>query len=177
MRQRWVDGFNVIHCLPELASMAADDNEACRRAFLRLLAPLVYGSGERWTVIFDAPRPGRARAPGPIEVVYALDADAWIVARLEKERHADAVTVVSSDEKDIGRRARALGAKVLPAAVLVRALQGEDAPEFIEPEKPEHVSPEEVDFWLDAFGAGGSSEPWARSDTFESEREDDEQDL
>lgn len=177
MKQRWVDGFNVIHRLPELAAMLAEDNEGCRRSFLRLLAPLVFESNERWTVVFDAPRPGRAKAPGPIDVVYAADADGWIVAELEKARHADAVTVVTSDEKDIGRRARALGAAVMSADALVRALSGDDAPEPAGPEKPDSVSPDEVDFWLDAFGGGASGEPKRRFDTIDDPPDDDERDL
>ena len=138
MKERWVDAFNVIHRLPELAAMLAEDNEACRRAFLSKLAPLVYASGERWTVIFAAPRPGRASAPGPIAVVYAKSADAWIVDGLERARHADAITVVSSDEKDIGRRARALGAAVMPAEALARVLHGEEqaAPSAAAPSRP-----------------------------------------
>ncbi len=128
------------------------------------LAPLVYASGERWTVIFDAPRPGRASAPGPIEVVYATSADAWIVDGLEKAMHADAITVVSSDEKDIGRRARALGAAVMSAATFARILNEEQETRPLEAEKPEQVSEAEVDYWLDAF-AGDSEGAKRRSDS------------
>ncbi len=152
MKQRWVDAFNVIHRLPDLAELLTEDNEACRQAFLHMLAPLVHSSGERWTVIFDAPRPGRASSPGPIDVIYAKSADAWIVAGLEEARHPDAITVVSSDEKDIGRRARALGAAVMSADALARILRGKVKTELPDPEKPERVSQAEVDYWLDAFG-------------------------
>ena len=177
MKQRWVDAFNVIHKMPDLAHMVEEDNEACRRLFLSLLAPLVFKSGERWTVVFDAPRSGRASAPGPINVVYAPHADTWIVNQLEKERHADAITVVSSDEKDIGRRARALGATVVPSSALVRALLGDDAPPADGPEKPDDVSADEVDYWLDAFGGGASGEPKERFDTIEKAPEEEEREL
>ncbi len=173
MKQRWVDAFNVIHRLPDLVAMLPEDNEACRQAFLDRLAPLVYASGERWTVIFDAPRPGRASAPGPIEVVYAPSADTWIVNGLEKAMHADAITVVSSDEKDIGRRARALGAAVMSAATFARILNEVQEAHPPAAEKPEQVSEAEVDYWLNAFG--GSGEPNQRSgahdDPPEEERE------
>ncbi|MCB1162627.1 MAG: NYN domain-containing protein [Candidatus Krumholzibacteriia bacterium] len=175
MKERWVDGFNVMHLLPELVARLESDPEGARRRFLRLLAPLVFRSGERWTVVFDGPRGGRAKAPGPIDVIYAPHADSWIVEALERHRHPDAVTVVSSDEKDIGRRARALGASVQSAASLLRALAGDDAPpEPAEPEKPDSVSPEEVDFWLDAFGGGASGEPKRRFDTLKGDDPDPE---
>jgi predicted RNA-binding protein with PIN domain len=176
LKQRWVDAFNVIHRLPELTPLLAENNEACRQAFLAMLAPLVYASGERWTVVFDAPRPGRASAPGPIDVVYARSADAWIVDGLERAMHADAITVVSSDEKDIGRRARALGATVMSAATLARILRGEAEPELLEAEKPDQVSEAEVDYWLDAFGGGGSGEPKQRFDTID-DPPDEEREL
>jgi len=179
VKQRWVDAFNVIHKMPDLAHLAAEDNEACRRLFLSLLAPLVFKSGERWTVVFDAPRSGRSSAPGPITVIYAPHADTWIVNQLENERHADAITVVSSDEKDIGRRARALGATVVPSSALVRALRGGNAPAPTpdESEKPESVSADEVDYWLDAFGGGASGEPKERFDSIEEPPEEEERDL
>jgi len=163
VNERWVDGFNVIHRLPELAALAADDLEECRDRFLRLLAPIVFRSGERWSVIFDAPRAGRGRAPGPIDLVYASDADAWILDRLRAHPHPAQVCVVSSDEKDIGREARALGARVMPADELVATLRRrqrrEDPGEEAAGEKPEQVSPEEVDYWLDQFGDGETGEP------------------
>jgi predicted RNA-binding protein with PIN domain len=165
MNERWVDGFNVMHRLPGGAEELAADPEAARRRFLGLLAPQVYTSGERWTVVFDAPRAGRARAPGPIEVVYAPDADAWLVAALEQHPHPERVTVVTSDEKDIGRRARALGASVLSAAALVRAMAAGAPPPPPGPEKPEQVSAADLDYWLDAFGGGASGEPKSRFDT------------
>jgi len=165
MNERWVDGFNVMHRLADCAALLAEDPEAARRRFLDLLAPLVYTSGERWTVVFDGPRSGRARAPGPIEVVYAPSADAWLTAALEKHPRPARVTVVTDDEKDIGRRARALGAAVLPAASILRALSGGEAEAPPEPEKPEQASAEDVAFWLDAFGGGASGEPKRRFDT------------
>jgi hypothetical protein len=178
VKERWVDGFNVMHGLPELVERLQSDSEGARRRFLRLLAPLVYRSGERWTVVFDGPRSGRAKAAGPIDVVYAPDADAWIVDALERHRHPDAVTVVSSDEKDIGRRARALGASVLPAAALLRALREGGESEPVEaPEKPETVSPDEVDYWLDAFGGGASGEPKRRFDTLKGDDADPDDDA
>ncbi len=174
MKQRWVDAFNVIHRLPDLVDLLSEDNEACRQAFLDRLAPLVFSSGERWTVIFDAQRPGRASAPGPIDVIYAISADAWIVDGLEKARHADAITVVSSDEKDIGRRARALGASVMSAATFARILNEAQETRPLEAEKPEQVSEAEVDYWLDAF-AGDSAGPKRRSDTADGPPEEEQE--
>ena len=161
MSERWIDGYNVMHRLPEIAGMLADQPEEGRALFLRRLAPLVFRSRESWTVVFDAPRQGRGSAAGPIHVVYTQDADGWIIARLREHAHPGQVTVVTSDEQDIGRAARELGARVLSADDLVAALEKRQSalapPE--RPEKPETVSDEERDFWLDQFGGGGSGEP------------------
>lgn len=164
MNERWVDGFNLMHRFADCVDLLATDPEAARRRFLGLLAPLVYASGERWTVVFDGPRAGRARAPGPIEVVYAPSADAWLVAALEKHPRPARVTIVTDDEKDIGRRARALGAAVLSGSALQRALREGEAEPPPGPEKPEQASAEDVAYWLDAFGGGASGEPKRRFD-------------
>lgn len=165
MNERWVDGFNLMHRFADCVALLAADPEAARRRFLGLLAPLVYASGERWTVVFDGPRAGRARAPGPIEVVYAPSADAWLVAALEKHPRPARVTIVTDDEKDIGRRARALGATVLSGAALLRAMSEGETEAPPDPEKPEQASAEDVAYWLDAFGGGASGEPKRRFDT------------
>ncbi len=158
MSERWVDGFNVMHKLPGMADLLAENHEEARERFLRLLAPRVFRSRERWTVVFDGQSSGRDQAPGPIRVIFAPSADAWIRAQLDRHANPRIVTVVSSDEKDIGAHARGLGARVESAESLASKLasqsKGEDASE-----KPEDSTAEEIDFWLDQFGGDESGEP------------------
>jgi len=157
--ERWVDGFNVMHKLGGMADRLAENHEGAREKFLRLLAPLVFRGRERWTVVFDGQGAGRDQAPGPIRVIFAPDADAWIIRSLESHLNPKSVTVVSSDEKDIGGKARALGAQVESAESLASKLRRRVSGEAAEPEKPESSTSEEIDFWLDQFGGGETGEP------------------
>ncbi|MCP4548269.1 MAG: NYN domain-containing protein [bacterium] len=156
-RELWIDGFNVIHQLPDLVDLLASEPQEARRRFLRMLASPASRSSERWFVIFDGPRPGRDFAPGPIEIVYAPSADAWIVEELRDHPNARLITVVSSDVKDIGRSARQLGAIVISAQDFIGRLRrrrkpGPGAPESAGSEKPEFSSEAEVNYWLERFG-------------------------
>ena len=152
--ERWVDGFNVLHCFPHLADRLGDDPEGAREDFLRMLAPLALRGGEKWTVIFDGPRGERDRAPGPIDLVFCRDADAWILNALRRHARPRQVTVVSSDEKDIGREAREMGARVESAASLAGKLRKRRAVRPA-PEKPDQETAEGVEYWLDRFDASG----------------------
>ena len=148
--ERWIDAYNVIHKLPGLAADLGEDPEGVRERFLRMLAPLALRSGERWTLVFDGPRGGRDRAPGILHIVFCRDADAWILDALRRHANARLVTVVSSDEKDIGRAARQLGARVESAQSLVQKLRAR-RPAQAPPEKPDGENDEGVEYWLDLF--------------------------
>ena len=158
-RRRLIDGYNVMHRLPGFPELIDRDQAEARERFLRLLAPLALRSKESWTVVFDGPGGGSDHAPGPLAVVFARDADAWIMRELRASRRPGSMTVVTSDEKDIGRAARALGAAVLSAEEIVASLRkrasGGDRPP--PPEKPEHASQAEVEYWLRRFGEAGEA--------------------
>ncbi len=169
-RERWIDGFNVIHRLPELTALLGSEPEEARLRFLRMLASPASNSQERWFVIFDGPRAGRDFAPGPIEIVYAPSADRWSIDELRDHPDAGLITVVSSDEKDICRSARQLGAKVISADEFVATLlKRRRAKPQSEPGsdggKPEHSSKKEIQYWLKRFSDSPPTE------------EDEEQDL
>jgi predicted RNA-binding protein with PIN domain len=160
LNERWVDAFNVMHKIGRLKSLMEKDLEEAREEFLRMLAPKVFRSGERWTVVFDGLSLGREKAPGPIHVIFTSDADAWILSSLRRHANPKSVTVVSSDEKDIGPEARAMGARVESADTLVKRLgTSRGAADRHASEKPDRSTPEEIDFWLDQFGGGETGEP------------------
>lgn len=158
MRERWVDAFNVIHRLPDLAALLDSDHGACRARFLEALAPLALRSRERWTVVFDGPRRATERAPGRLRVVTAPSADEWILRALADHPRPAEVTVVTSDERDIGGPTRARGARVEPADALAASIEKRrrrrEAPPPAAPEKPGAPGADEVRYWLRRFGAG-----------------------
>ena len=156
-----MDGYNVMHRIPGFPEIIERDQEEARERFLRLIAPLALRAKESWTVVFDGPGGGRDRAPGPVDVVFTRDADAWILRELRAERHPGSVTVVTSDEKDIGREARSLGAAVQSADAMAAAIakRKRGAAPRPAPEKPEHSSEADVDYWLRRFGEADGEAP------------------
>jgi predicted RNA-binding protein with PIN domain len=154
--QRWVDAFNVIHLIPEIVELLGEYPEEARERFLRMLLPLAASGGEIWTVVFDGPRGGRQLGPGPIEVVFAPSADSWIVSHLRSHPQPSSVTVVSSDEKDICRSARQLGARVISSREFVASIRRRRERAYTPrpvSEKPESSSAAEIDYWLERFEA------------------------
>jgi predicted RNA-binding protein with PIN domain len=123
---KWlIDGYNVIRRDPDLRGAEAESLEAGRRALLARLAEHASSSSDRFTVVFDgAPVPGRAAAPGRLEVVFSrppLKADDVLV-RLARREGAGAVVVTS--DRAVGDAARRAGCAVIDAEEFLARLGG-----------------------------------------------------
>ena len=103
-----VDGNNLLHRLPL--------GERSRAAVRRLVLERTRGQRQRITVVFDGPPPPEAPAVeplGPVTIRYAGSraADDVIIAALPEGPPARQWVVVT-DDRELGRRARELGAEV-----------------------------------------------------------------
>jgi hypothetical protein len=155
-----IDGYNLIHAMPELARFVAGDLERARDGLVSKLAVYRSGRGVRVTVVFD----GRSmaaqsgRPPGGIEVVFSRapqTADAKIKTMLSLERSPRSWTVVTSDNS-IVRYARDYGAKTIPSAEFAAKL-GNTLPKLgpnqpVPSDKP--MTPGEVAEWEEYFRKG-----------------------
>jgi hypothetical protein len=116
-----VDGYNLIHAMPELARLVGNDLERARDGLVSKLAVYRSRRGEvRVTVVFDGQSMAaqQSRPPGGIEVVFSRapqNADAKIKTMLSLEKSPKSWTVVTSDNS-IVRYARDYGAKTIPSA-------------------------------------------------------------
>jgi predicted RNA-binding protein with PIN domain len=159
-----VDGYNLIHAMPELARLVESDLERARDALVARLA--VYRSTRkvRVTVVFDglAAAGPQTRPPGGVEVVFSRapqNADAKIKSMLTLEKSPRSWTVVTSDNS-IVRFARDFGAKTIPSAEFAEKL-GTPMPKLgprprLEQEAP--LSPTEVLEWEEYFRRGRQDE-------------------
>jgi uncharacterized protein len=155
-----VDGYNLIHAMPELARLVGSDLERARDALVSKLAVYRSGRGVRVTVVFDGRDTGapQTRPPGGIEVVFSRapqNADAKIKTMLSLEKSPKSWTVVTSDNS-IVRFARDFGAKTIPSAEFAAKL-GPAIPKLgpnrrIEQEAP--LTPAEVLEWEEFFRKG-----------------------
>ena len=111
---RWlVDASNVIGSRPDGWWR---DREGAARRLIAALERFAETSGEQVTVVLDAGPPELADHPGAVEVAIAPRrgrdaADDEIVRLLGASEAPAAVRVVTSD-RELARRARALGAQV-----------------------------------------------------------------
>jgi hypothetical protein len=155
-----IDGYNLIHAMPELARFVASDLERARDGLVAKLAVYRSGRGVRVTVVFDgqsmAAQPGRP--PGGIEVVFSRapqNADTKIKNMLALEKSPKSWTVVTSDNS-IVRYARDYGAKTIPSAEFAAKL-GPAIPK-LGPNRPATqdtpMTPAEVSEWEEYFRKG-----------------------
>ena len=155
-----VDGYNLIHAMPELARLVGSDLERARDVLVAKLAVYRSGRGVRVTVVFDGRGTyvSQKRPPGGVEVVFSRapqNADTKIKNMLALEKSPRSWTVVTSDNS-IVLFARDFGAKTIPSAEFAAKL-GPSVPNLgpnrrIEQEAP--LSPSEVLEWEEFFRKG-----------------------
>ena len=155
-----IDGYNLIHAMPELVRLVATDLERARDGLVAKLAVYRSGRGVRVTVVFDGQSmvAQQSRPPGGIEVVFSRapqNADAKIKTMLALERSPKSWTVVTSDNS-IVRYARDFGAKTIPSAEFAAKL-GRTVPN-LGPKRPAPadipMGPAEVAEWEEYFRKG-----------------------
>lgn len=155
-----VDGYNLIHAMPELARLVDSDLERARDALVAKLAVYRARRNVRVTVVFDgrgtaAPQ---TRPPGGVEVTFSRapqTADAKIKNLLALEKSPRSWTVVTSDNS-IVLFARDYRAKTIPSAEFAAQL-GPGIPKLgpNRPVQPEAaLTPSEVAEWEEFFRKG-----------------------
>ena len=145
-----IDGHNLIGRLPDLGLDDPDD-EAKLVARLRTHCARTR---KRATVVFDCGLPGGRSelSGGGVEVIFAptgRTADSILRERVRRARDPRGLTVVTSDRGVIAA-AQARGARVMRAEEFAAQL---NAPRT-RVERDVHLSAEEVEEWLEVFGAG-----------------------
>ena len=155
-----VDGYNLIHAMPELARLVTSDLERARDALVAKLAVYRSKRNVRITVVFDGRGTAgpQMRPPGGVEVVFSRapqNADAKMKTMLALEKSPRSWTVVTSDNS-IVLYVRDYGAKTIPSAEFAAKL-GPSVPNLgpnrpVELEAP--LTPIEVLEWEEYFRKG-----------------------
>jgi len=116
-----LDGYNVIHAVPELAQHMDRSLQSAREALVRLCQEyrLRRGDIERLYVVFDGRDAYASGSPeqhdGSVTVCFAQkpeEADERILRVIEAERGRSRCVVVSNDN-EVFNNARAFGARVM----------------------------------------------------------------
>jgi predicted RNA-binding protein with PIN domain len=150
-----LDGYNLIHADPELKRTVRSGLEGARERLVQRLTRYLGSKSVRMTVVFDG-HGGitdiEVKIPGRLQLMYSAagqSADDLILKILESSANPREYVVVTSDMADIGRSARALGAKVIPSPEFLSRI-GRSRRE-ITSEQPNEVAGD-VDYWLERFG-------------------------
>ncbi len=139
-----VDGNNVLHRLPP--------GERSREGLRRRMLQLARGQRMRLEVVFDGAPPEGTPAVellGPVTIRYSGHgtADDLIIHRLPSGPSARNWTIVT-DDRELARRAAAAGARTLPVSTWLARLEDPSQPAG---EKPEELSPGELEEWIRLF--------------------------
>jgi len=155
----FVDGYNYLHRarLPVPRRL-----EEARSRLARRLAPLARGGGAV-TIFWDARGRASAGVPGGsdreavggVEMCYCPGrdgADGAIRARLRAAPDPRSIRVVT-DDAEVARAAKQLGARVSSVAAIEKRLAGRAPAEPADDDKPPPPGPDEIAGWLRYFGA------------------------
>jgi hypothetical protein len=119
--RRWlIDGFNVLHVgvLHGRERGRWWEGEAREQLMARLAG--FDDPGAQLQVVFDGPRPAEAPEENRAQVVFAEDADAWLLREVGREDDPGQLIIVTAD-RSLADRARHRGAQVVsPKAFLAR---------------------------------------------------------
>jgi uncharacterized protein len=152
-----IDGHNVIGQFPGLSLDDPQDEAKLVERLRRFMAR----TGKRCTVIFDGGLPGgtsRDLSTPSVQVVFAhggTTADAIILERIRNARDPGSVVVVSADQEIISAALRRR-MHILSPGVLARQINSPTVAD--EEDSNRHLTPDEVQEWLDLFGVESDDE-------------------
>ncbi|OYD16840.1 hypothetical protein CH330_01700 [candidate division WOR-3 bacterium JGI_Cruoil_03_51_56] len=153
-----IDGYNLIHKMPDLVPLVNDNLERAREVIINLLVRFKARKKIRVVVVFDGKDAGQSAkfSSRGIEILFSRlpeKADNRIVKMIRAAKHPKAWTVVSSD-RWIGDQAQTFGAKTIPAEEFARLLKPDNrSEEKIQDEKPE-MKPGDLAEWVEYFRKG-----------------------
>lgn len=154
-----VDGYNLIHRVPELRPGPGLSLEAARAKLVNLLSWTVGSGDATFLVVFDGADLPSEEPGGRVRVRYSRPPEKAddLIRRIVEEQvdRAERLTVVTSD-LEVARHARAMGADVALSDLFLAGILAPRGGEA--PEKPASLSRKEIEEWAELF-RGRSQNP------------------
>ena len=153
-----IDGYNMIHRVPELRDHLEKSLECARDALIRLLKTYLLNKTIQITVVFD----GTEAPPGlssvqhyrSLKVIfsrYPFKADPLIISLIAREKSRRSLTVIS-DDSEITQNAQSNQTLVLTTHAFYDRLVKRQQISGIENKFDRELSQEELNEWLKIFG-------------------------
>lgn len=151
-----IDGYNLMHADPEIKNLIEQDLEEARGELIDLLEKYLRTRQVQMTLVFDGRgrmMDAESRKLGVFQIVFSpsyQSADEFIITSIREAANPREYMVVTSDNADIGRAARAAGASVVPSDEFARRLRKRGSPAARNGEKPQ-PGEEDLSYWLEQF--------------------------
>jgi predicted RNA-binding protein with PIN domain len=154
-RKYLVDGYNLLHQVPELRRQIEYNLEAAREGLLIRLSSFSLSKSVEVSVVFDGigesiPAPGRWRGLAVRFSKPPQKADPVIKKMISERKKNEDLVVVTSD-REIDMYARLCGVKVESSQAFAAAMQRNPSTE-IEKKNDHPISERELDEWMRLFG-------------------------
>jgi len=147
-----VDGYNLIHHMPDLKRRMQHDMQQARDGLIDLLAAGRHGRKADITVVFDGSgTAGGSAGRSGVRIVFSRPpekADPVLKRMMEKKARGAQMTVVTSDG-EIARFARLCGVKTVSSSAWAKELKSRATEGACRPDRT--VSPKEMEEWLLLF--------------------------
>jgi len=160
MTKIMIDGYNMIHRVPNFARFLEVSLERAREELLRKLKSYALAKSVLLIVVFDGSMvvsQGRPVNPGNLKVIFSrppFKADPKIKDLIMKEKNKKNLTLVS-DDADLVQFAKSHEAKVLTTGAFADILGKRFRSKEISNEyDQQELSEKELNEWLDIFGEG-----------------------
>jgi predicted RNA-binding protein with PIN domain len=152
-----IDGYNVIHRVPELRQSLERGLEEARAELILKVKSLLTRKQVEVVLVFDGDHVGETAEPATgnsrLRVVFSrvpLKADALIISFLEEEKQPGRVTLVS-DDHEITAFARSVGAKHLSSQAFYDRLARRLGAKELNQKFDSALSPDEIEEWMELF--------------------------
>ncbi len=155
MQHFLIDGYNVIHAIPALKKLLAQDSDSAREQLIHLISKLTIKRKFRCTVVFDGDQPKsriKHSSHAPIHVVYSSpqSADAKIKQMIEHSKNRSLLVIISSD-REILNFARVCACTTHTSKHFANLLFAEETSDGEEKDSST-LSKSQVNEWLRIFG-------------------------
>lgn len=147
-----IDGYNLLHQMPEIRSEMDQNPDGARSRFLHRLSAYAQTVHASLTVVFDGAQSPHAKFPR-IKISFSKNetADAVIKRMVDKPHRVQKPLVISSD-LEIVNFARQCGAKTLSSQEFVKEITAFKPKKMKYEKKYEApMSSKEVKEWMDLF--------------------------
>ena len=154
-----VDAYNLLYSDKELARLAERDLKRARQGLIKRIVGYAGSKKVRMTLVFDGSQAliqESEMASGRIKIIYSsppASADDLIIEELDRLSSPRGTAVVTSDNQ-VAALSRMRGATVVASNKFWLRLQKIGASRRQPGEKPEDISSQEVDEWMDIFSPG-----------------------